>query len=86
MSGFTTKEYIVNHNLAVQDGDTRAYRLVADHLRRMGYEQRRRYRSGLELRVWEPTSVRDQYLSGLEKALEDIEKRAGVKRESSDGD
>lgn len=81
MKDFTTKEYIVLNNLAVQDGDTKAYRMVAEHLRRMGYEIRRRYREGHEVRVWEPVDVREQYLGQLEAILHDIEVKAGVKVE-----
>jgi hypothetical protein len=77
---FTTKEYIVNNNLHVEDGDTKAYRLIAEHLRRLGFEQRRRFRQGQEYRVWEPTSTREQYLQKLDQQLQELEKYAGVKR------
>lgn len=76
---FTTKEYIFNNNLQVEESDTKAYRMVAEHLRRMGYEMRRRMRSGVEVRVWEPVDVREQYLSSLENRLMEIERHAGVR-------
>lgn len=75
---FTTKEYILNNLLSIEDGDTKAYRMVAEHLRRMGYEQRRRFRQGLEVRVWEPVDKREQYLTQLESKLMEIERHAGV--------
>lgn len=83
---FTTKEYILNNNLQVAEDDTKAYRMIADHLRRMGYELRRKRVGGVELRVWEPVDEREDYLRRLEKRLEEIEKYAGVRYENSTGD
>lgn len=71
---FSLKEYAAAHDLDVMDHDTTAIKMVADHLRALGYEQRRIRQGGTKAQyVWQK-SDRKKELATLAEKLAEIEK------------
>lgn len=82
--GFTIAEYIQKENLGVDPRDTAVTRMVAAHLKQMGYISKRvrqsigdgKYKAQI---VWSKDN-RKEMLSELEQKLAAIKKKEGSKK------
>lgn len=71
---FTMKQYADAYGLTLREHDTPAQKLIADHLRSLGYEQRRIRKGGVKAEyVWQK-SDRKKELANLSAQLAEIKK------------
>lgn len=72
---FTIEEYITQNALGVDIHDSGATKLVAAHLRKIGYESRRVRKDGRARTVW-MKSAREADMAKLEAKLAELEVKA----------
>jgi hypothetical protein len=73
---FTTSEYIQLHQLPMNAQDPRDTRILAQHLRTLGYKKKTVRRGNSSASVWFKAVVDDERRAELQRKLKEIEEQS----------